>query len=258
MFETTSCSCCNGPVIEGASWPDPVMLKLVYMPYVLFNDIIHTHTWVLCPWCVCVCVWLQSPVSVDRREVRWGHRQAEHKASEKIKWQKVTWKKSERTHEDTWTQKNHIQTLPAETGDALLLHHLLLHDLLVSTDRRGSSDNQLFTKTVSEDESCCWYEPIKRKRYRSYQRLLLWLSARSHVRPCVWDSYLPAQAFHIVLYFSLTPSLLLQCFPSLYSPADGFLQATDTRVVKPFTQVPFSQYWHRLSSQKCKQVRVAC
>lgn len=51
MFATISCSCCNG-----ASWPDPVMLKLVYIPYVLFSYIIHTHTWVLCPWCVCVCV----------------------------------------------------------------------------------------------------------------------------------------------------------------------------------------------------------
>lgn len=178
---------------------------------------------------VCVCVWLQSPVSVDRREVRWGHCQAEHKASEKIKWQKVTWRKSEHTREDTWAQKNHIQTLPAEAGDALPLHHPLLSDLRVSTDRRGSSENQLFTKTTSEDESCCWYGPIKRKKYRSYHRVLLWLSARSALVSlvltfafCVWDYiiFTSAGVSHS-LNFSLTPII--------------------TRVVKPFIQVTFSQ-----------------
>lgn len=178
---------------------------------------------------VCVCVWLQSPVSVDRREVRWGHRQAEHKASEKIKWQKVTWRKSEHTREDTWAQKNHIQTLPAEAGDTLPLHHPLLSDLRVSTDRRGSSENQLFTKTTSEDESCCWYGPIKRKKYRSYHRVLLWLSARSALVSlvltfafCVWDYiiFTSAGVSHS-LNFSLTPII--------------------TRVVKPFIQVTFSQ-----------------
>lgn len=225
MFATISCSCCNG-----ASWPDPVMLKLVYIPYVLFSYIIHTHTWVLCPWCVCVCVWLQSPVSVDRRKVRWGHRQAEHKASEKIKWQKVTWRKSEHTHERTRERrKNHIQTLPAEAGDALPLHHPLLSDLRVSTDRRGSSENQLFTKTTSEDESCGWYGPIKRKKYRSYHRVLLWLSGRSALVSlvltfafCVWDYiiFTSAGVSHS-LNFSLTPII--------------------TRVIKPFIQVTFSQ-----------------
>lgn len=224
MFATISCSCCNG-----ASWPDPVMLKLVYIPYVLFSYIIHTHTWVLCPWCVCVCV---ASVTCVRGQERGTMRSSAGRA-QGLRENKMTegHMEEERAHtrEDTWAQKNHIQTLPAEAGDALPLHHPLLSDLRVSTDRRGSSENQLFTKTTSEDESCCWYGPIKRKKYRSYHRVLLWLSTHPALVSlvltfafCVWDYiiFTSAGVSHS-LNFSLTPII--------------------TRVVKPFIQVTFSQ-----------------
>lgn len=201
MFATISCSCCNG-----ASWPDPVMLKLVYIPYVLFSYIIHTHTWVLCPWCVCVCV---ASVTCVRGQEK-GRMRSSPGRAQGLGENKMTegHMEEERAHTRGHVNAEKIisRLCRPKLEDALPLHHPLLSDLRVSPDRRGSSENQLFTKTTSEDESCCWYEPIKRKKYRSYHRVLLWLSARpalvslvlTFAFACEITSYLPAQAFHIV------------------------------------------------------------
>lgn len=216
MFATISCSCCNG-----ASWPDPVMLKLVYIPYVLFSYIIHTHTWVLCPWCVCVCVWLQSPVSVDRRKVGWGHRQAEHKASEKIKWQKVTWRKSEHTHERTRERRKIISRLCRPKLETLCRYITrFLATCVCPPIAEGHQRISCLLKPRRRTRAG-WYGPIKRKKYRSYHRVLLWLSARPALVSlvltfafCVWDYVICTSAgVSHSLNFSLTPVIAFAVFP---------------------------------------------
>ena len=179
-------------------------LKLVFIPYVLFSYI--THTWVLPPSLMCVCV---ASVTCVRGQERGTMRSSAGRARG-LREYKMTGGHMEgeraHTHEDTWTQKKSHPDSAGRAGDALPLHHSLLSDLRVSTDRRGSSENQLFTKTMSEDESSCRYEPINKRKYRSYHWLLLWLSARAplvslvltFVFACEIMSYLPAQTFYIV------------------------------------------------------------
>lgn len=119
----------------------------------LVTSYIHTPGSSVPDVCVCVCV---ASVTCVRGQEKGTMRSSPGRA-QGLGENKMTegHMEEERAHtrEDTWTQKNHIQTLPAEAGDALPLHHPLLSDLRVSTDRRGSSENQLFTKTTSEDES---------------------------------------------------------------------------------------------------------
>lgn len=179
----------------------------------------YIHTWVLCPWCVCVCV---ASVTCVRGQERGTMRSSAGRA-QGLRENKMTegHMEEERAHtrEDTWTQKNHIQTLPAEAGDALPLHHPLLSDLRVSTDRRGSSENQLFTKTTSEDES--WLVRTDKEEEISILSPGVALIIRSSCTRisctfafCVWDYVICTSAgVSHSLNFSLTPIIAFAVFP---------------------------------------------
>lgn len=170
----------------------------------LVTSYIHTHTWVLCPWCVCVCV---ASVTCVRGQERGTMRSSPGRA-QGLRENKMTegHMEEERAHTRGHVNAEKIISRLCRPKLETLCRYItrFLATCVCPPIAEGHQRISCLLKPRRRTRAG-WYGPIKRKKYRSYHRVLLWLSARpalvSLVRSpfaCEITSYVPAQAFHIV------------------------------------------------------------